>query len=299
MNKLQQPIRRALQLKHQLSSNLISRKISTMPRKITTAAALIIGDEVLNSKIKDTNSHYFAKFCFEKNIELKNISVVPDEEDEIVETLQRLCSKYDFIVTTGGIGPTHDDITYEAIAKAFGVGVVLDEEVANRMKALGRKPVNEGEAQAARLRMATIPKSDPSKNVIVEKLFTNQYSWVPTVSVNSQVYIFPGIPQLFQSMIQELYPLIKDRLITDAPVRFFVSTEMSESNLAPYLTKKQAEVKLKGIKLGSYPHFDHGTNTVSIIGKSSDTAFLRELVKDVELNVEGTEISAEEEAKLT
>lgn len=301
-------LRRTISLSNQLCSNnnynynnnnsLIINRIMTKSKPITTAAALIIGDEVLNGKIKDSNSSYFATFCFKNNIELKHIAVVPDEEDDIVETLQRLTSKYDFIITTGGIGPTHDDITYEAVAKSFGVGVTLDEELAEKMHSLGRSidPENK-EALQAQLRMATIPKADKERGVTVETIYIDQFLWVPVVSVNSQVHIFPGIPQLFQRMLEGLHPYIKERLSSNQTVRFYVATKLRESEIAPYLTKKQKEVDSKGIKLGSYPHISLGINTVSIIGKQSDESYIRELVKDVEINVEGNEISKEEEAE--
>lgn len=269
-------------------------------KPITTAAALIIGDEVLNGKIKDTNSTYFAHFCFRNNIELRRIAVVPDEEEDIVETLRRFASKYDFIITSGGIGPTHDDITYEAVAKAFDVPVALDQELADRMHSRGSKidPSNK-EAYAAQLRMAIIPVADETKGVTVEKIYIDENLWVPSVSVNSQVHILPGIPQLFERMLEGLLPHIEKRLNTNQLLRYYVSTKLRESEIAPYLTKKQKEVNSKGIKLGSYPHISFGVNTVSIIGKQSDEEFLKELVKDVEENVEGKEISKEEEARIS
>lgn len=268
------------------------------PKPITTAAALIIGDEVLNGKIKDTNSTYFARFCFRNNIELRRIAVVPDDEADIVETLQRLASKYDFIVTSGGIGPTHDDITYEAIAKAFGVPVALDQELADRMHRLGSRidPANK-EAYEAQLRMAIIPAADASKGVTVETIYVEEGLWVPSVSVNSQVFVLPGIPQLFERMLEGLFPHIEKRLSTDQPLRHYVATQLRESEIAHYLTQKQKEVNARGIKLGSYPHISYGINTVSIIGKQSDEQFLKDLVKDVEKNVDGREISKEQEAE--
>merc|ERR1712093_457808 len=89
---------------------------------------LIIGDEVLGGKTVDTNSAYMAKFCFQLGMALKRIEVIADDEDEIVEAVKRMSTNYDFVVTSGGIGPTHDDITYQSIAKAFSLPLILHDE---------------------------------------------------------------------------------------------------------------------------------------------------------------------------
>merc|ERR1712093_135831 len=103
-------------------------------RMIHTAACLIIGDEVLGGKTVDTNSAYMAKFCFQLGMALKRIEVIADDEDEIVEAVKRMSTNYDFVVTSGGIGPTHDDITYQSIAKAFSLPLILHDEAYAKMK---------------------------------------------------------------------------------------------------------------------------------------------------------------------
>ncbi|KAF5096270.1 hypothetical protein D0Z00_002830 [Geotrichum galactomycetum] len=271
--------------------------MATTTKNITTAACLIIGDEVLNGKIKDTNSNYFAKFCFERGIAVKHIAVVPDEESEIVETIQRLAARYDFIVTSGGIGPTHDDITYESLAKAFGLPVALDEELKEKMYTLGKRRIDPAnhEAVAAQLRMAIIP-AGPN----VETIYIDPASlWVPVVAIDAKVHILPGVPQLFQRMLDGLDPILAARLPqADALLeRFYVATRLRESEMAPYLTRLQREVDPLGIKIGSYPHMSIGVNTVSIIGTVAHKDKLREIVKDVEANLQGHEVSKEEEEK--
>ncbi|KAF5092915.1 hypothetical protein D0Z03_002638 [Geotrichum reessii] len=266
-------------------------------KNISTAACLIIGDEVLNGKIKDSNSNYFSKFCFERGIAVKHIAVVPDEEADIVETIQRLASRYDFIVTSGGIGPTHDDITYEALAKAFGLPIAVDEELKEKMYTLGKRRIDPSnhEAVAAQLRMATIP-SGPN----VETIYVDPASlWVPVVAIDAKVHILPGVPQLFQRMLNGLAPILEARLPTaDALLeRFYVATRLRESEMAPYLTRLQHDVDSLGIKIGSYPHMSIGINTVSIIGTAAHREKLREIVKDVEINLQGHEVSKEEEEK--
>ncbi|KAG9074489.1 hypothetical protein FS749_013949, partial [Ceratobasidium sp. UAMH 11750] len=94
-------------------------------KTIKTAACLVIGDEILNGKTHDSNSNYFAKFCFERGVALKRIEVIADIEEEIVEASRRMVQRYDFVVTSGGIGPTHDDITYSSLATAFNLPLAL------------------------------------------------------------------------------------------------------------------------------------------------------------------------------
>lgn len=262
---------------------------------VKTAACLIIGDEVLNGKIRDTNSNAFARFCFKLGINLRHVAVVPDEESDIVETLTRMKAKYDFIVTSGGIGPTHDDITYESIAKAYGLPLQRHEETVERMKRLGKYKYQDAaqEVQDAQMRMTTLPAGDN-----VQYHFTNESLWVPVVGIDNRVYILPGIPSLFEVLLDGIKPQIEARVPkSQATVRFYVSTQMGESAMAPYLSKIQEQYNHLGVKIGSYPHWVQRKNTVSIIGPASALATLRELVADVEKNVEGNEISAEEEAE--
>ncbi|ANB11768.1 hypothetical protein AWJ20_4590 [Sugiyamaella lignohabitans] len=264
-------------------------------RSISTAACLIIGDEILNGKIQDTNSNYFAKKCFEVGIDLKHITVVPDEEEDIVQAVKRLAPKYDFIVTSGGIGSTHDDITYDAIGKAFDLPVVLHATTAQRMKNLSSSKSQletaPQEVKDAQLRMATLPAGSN-----VEYLYLIETSWVPVVSIDSKIFILPGVPSIFQDLLDALLVEIKGRVSQDqAQVRYFVSTKLIESQIAPYLRNLQNSVD-SNIKIGSYPHFKQKLVTVSIIGPKSRDHKLREIVKDVSKNTSGTEISAEEEA---
>lgn len=263
---------------------------------IHTAAILVIGDEVLNGKIKDTNSHYFSDFCFKNGIDLRRICVVPDEVTDIVSELNVLRSKYDFIVTTGGIGPTHDDITYESIAEAYGLPLQLHKETVQRMDRLARNPprnkVEGSEELKAQLRMATFPSGpDVECNFVAEDL------WVPVVSVKRQVYIFPGIPSLFTKMLECLLPQIAERFPAARQCRHFVSTTSSESVLAPILNAIQVKYRTQHVKIGSYPHICDNRNTVSILGPIECDHVLLEIVQDLVSRVaDAREITAEEEA---
>lgn len=160
---------------------------------VKTAGCLIIGDEVLNGKTKDTNSNFAAKLLFDLAIDLKKIEVIADDEDEIVEAVNRMRKAYDLVITSGGIGPTHDDITYGSIAKAFNVDLEYDDETIKRMSALSKKRMDitkqTEEQKTARLRMALFPKGS-------EVLFVKEELWVPVVRVGGSVVIFPGVPSV-------------------------------------------------------------------------------------------------------
>src|ERR1700730_12754268 len=124
-------------------------------KKAITAAILVIGDEILSGRTKDKNVGYIADYLGALGIDLKEVRIVPDEEPEIVDALNALRRRYDYVFTTGGIGPTHDDITADAVAKAFGAGIDHHPEVVARFRERFQGP---GELNEARLRMARIPE---------------------------------------------------------------------------------------------------------------------------------------------
>lgn len=283
------------------------KHIARMP-KIRSAGCLIIGDEVLNGKILDTNSYEFAKYCFsELLIPLKKTVVCGDDKEDIIRSLRILTDeKCDFIVTSGGIGSTHDDITYEAIAEAYGVSCSLDQETAERMTQLrGKYLLQLTKPQLhAFYRMATIPQSAGDTTVL--KLFIKDSLWVPIVGINSQVYILPGVPQLFKLLLLGLGDSVKTRVELKQYRRHFVKTSTSESSMAPFLTELQnkcdSQYGVQQIKVGSYPHFNWKLVTISIIGdKSVPEQDLRKVVDEVVANIGGDaqEISAQEEDVLT
>ncbi|KAK9457097.1 MoaB/Mog domain-containing protein [Dipodascopsis uninucleata] len=258
---------------------------------ITTAACLIIGDEVLNGKIRDANSHTFAKFCFEIGIDLRRIEVIGDDSDEIAEAAIRMAENYDFVVTSGGIGPTHDDITYESIAKAFNLPLQLHGETVDRMAKYSSRRIDptNTDAHRARMRMATLPINS-------DIYYPLSFSWVPVVCVAKKIHILPGIPQLFTGLLNGLRPTILPRVPTaQRKHRLLVSTSKPESEMAPFLTALQKRVEKQEIKIGSYPHMASGINTVSIIGKEEYLQLMQDIVKETEKALDGKEISIEEE----
>ncbi|KAF2871743.1 MoaB/Mog domain-containing protein [Massariosphaeria phaeospora] len=272
-------------------------RVSQEKGLIHTAACLIIGDEVLGGKA------YFAKFCFSIGITLRRIEVIADDENEIIEAVRRMSSNYDFVVTSGGIGPTHDDITYQSIAKAFGLPLKLHEAAFERMKRLSNPHKSQpnfswdtpSAALTAKKRMVELPIDDslPDDEQV---LFVDDTLWVPVACINSNIHILPGVPRLFERMLDGLKPRLLPRL-TDPEgkgvLRILISTPMAESGVAEYLTQLAAQVESKGVKVGSYPRWGKDNNTVTLVGR--DFEYMESLVPDVEKAVQGHRIAVEGE----
>ncbi|KAI2621277.1 molybdopterin binding domain-containing protein [Hypoxylon sp. NC1633] len=289
------------------SSGLASRIMASVgernSRTIHTAACLIIGDEVLGGKTTDTNSAYMAKWCFSLGINFKRVEVIEDDEVEIIEAVRRMSERYDLVVTSGGIGPTHDDITYESIAKAFGLKLVLHDEAYERMKKLTKSSKShqdfswdvESPAKTARLRMVRLP-IDESDDLAKQALFVRDNLWVPISVVNGNIHILPGVPRLFESLLDGLKPFIIDRLVDPEGkgiCRVIISTPLGESAIADYLTELAAKVAPKGVKVGSYPRWGKKNNSVTLVGRDQD--YLESLVPEVEENVRGKRVHVEGE----
>ncbi|RYP48132.1 hypothetical protein DL768_005929 [Monosporascus sp. mg162] len=283
-----------------LTSTTMASADERNSRTINTAACLIIGDEVLGGK---TNSAYMAKWCFSLGINLKRVEVIEDDEEEIIEAVRRMSDRYDFVVTSGGIGPTHDDITYQSIAKAFGLKLKLHEEAYGRMKKLSKPRKSEPDfswdvespARTARLRMVELP-TDESRDLSKQVLFVRDDLWVPISVVNGNIHILPGVPRLFESLLEGLKPFIVDRLVDpegNGINRIIISTPMAESAVAGYLAELAAKVAPYGIKVGSYPRWGKKTNSVTLVGR--DLAYLESLVPEVVEKINGKRVVVEGE----
>ncbi|KAG8765103.1 hypothetical protein FRC12_007677 [Ceratobasidium sp. 428] len=251
--------------------------------KIRTAACLVIGDEILNGKTHDSNSNYLAKFCFERGVALKRIEVIADVEDEIVEASRRLVQKYDFVVTSGGIGPTHDDITYSSLATAFNLPLALHQPTLERMHAMSKHLFDlhkhTREQRTARERMALVPEGPGA-----EALFVCEDLWVPVVRLQGKLCILPGVPSLFRKLLDNLVPYLSLPMEDERSHRKMILTQLPESSIAPYLTALQARLKSENIQVGSYPSVQRGV-TVSLIG--TDAARLAVLGEEVAKEIEG------------
>ncbi|KAI4228613.1 MAG: hypothetical protein L6R36_001469 [Xanthoria steineri] len=273
-------------------------------RMIHTAGCIIIGDEVLGGKTVDTNSAHFAKYCFLLGMNLKRIEVIGDDEAEIGEAARRMSENYDFVVTSGGIGPTHDDITYESIAKAFKLPLKLHDDALKRMKALSKPHPSQknfswdtpSPALDAKLRMVQLP-IDESRDESNQVLFVDESLWVPISVVNGNIHILPGIPRLFTQLLDGLKPLLMPRLENPegkGVYRILFSTPTAESEVAGYLSKLAAEVEPKGVKVGSYPRWGRKRNSVTLVGKDKD--YMESLVPQIEKGVDGVRVEREEDA---
>lgn len=270
---------------------------------IQTAGCIIIGDEVLGGKTVDTNSAYLAKFCFSLGMQLKRIEVIADDEDEIIEAAQRMSKNYDFVVTSGGIGPTHDDITYQSIAKAFGLELKLHEPTIAKMKKFSRPHKSQPDfswdkpspALTAKYRMAQLP-IDPKLSEDEQVIYVKDDLWVPISVVNGNIHILPGVPRLFEALLEGMKPRILPRLRDPegkGMYRMLFSTPMAESQVADYLTQLAAKVEPKGIKVGSYPRWGKNKNVVTLVGL--DREYMNTLEAEVAKGVEGKRVIVEGE----
>jgi len=200
-----------------------------------------------------------------------------------------MVNNYDFVITTGGIGPTHDDITYASIAKAFELPLKHDPDTLHRMTEFtkarpNRDLVNQTEEQrVARERMALFPYDEQGGKV--EIIFTADDMWVPVVRVMGKLCIFPGIPSLFLKMLNGLTPYLALPPPEQRPFRHQIHTLMRESNIAPFLTGLQGRVKGEGIRVGSYPQLTRGVY-ISLIGP--DAQRVREVGEEVVRELQGT-----------
>ncbi len=229
-----------------------------------TAAVLVIGDEILSGRTKDKNIGFIAEYLTALGIDLKEVRVVPDEEDEIIVALNALRQRYTYVFTTGGIGPTHDDITADSVAKAFGVPIDVDPRVVEIFRA--RAPAME--LNEARLRMARIPKGA----VLVE----NKISAAPGFWLGN-VIVMAGVPSIMQSMLDAVSGKLKTgaRMLSES-----VRANAREGDIGTPLgeiAKANPEVII-----GSYPFFDGSGPNTNIVVRSRDAKKLAAAMSAVE-----------------
>jgi len=198
----------------------------------------------------------------------------------------------------------HDDITYQSIAKAFNLKLKLHDDALRRMKKLSKPHPSQpnfswdvpSPALTAKLRMIELP-TDESRDANNQVLFVDEQLWVPISVVNGNIHILPGVPRLFTQLLDGLKPILMARLSDPEGkgiYRLLFSTPMAESAVAPYLTELAAKVEAKGIKVGSYPRWGKGRNTVTLVGR--DKEYMDSLIPEVEKNVDGVKVMAEDEA---
>ena len=221
---------------------------------IVTAAILVIGDEILSGRTKDKNIGHIAEYLTAIGIDVREVRVVPDVEAEIVAALNALRARYAHVFTTGGIGPTHDDITADAVAKAFGVTIDVDE----RAVALLLERIPRAELNQARLRMARIPAG--------ATLIENSVSRAPGFSIGN-VHVMAGVPNVMQAMLDALAP----RLKTGKAVlsRSIAAAGLKEGDIAAPYGAVQRE--FPDVSMGSYPNFQEDVGfTTTLVLRSRD-----------------------------
>ena len=232
--------------------------------KTLTAIVLIIGNEILSGRTQDTNTPWIATKLADRGIKLVGVRVIPDLEDVIISTLNELRHKVTYIFTTGGIGPTHDDITSETMAKAFKVAYVLNPEArAILLNYYG----TEDQLTPARLKMAHMPEG--------AKLIHNPVSGAPGFQIGN-VYVMAGVPRIMQAMLDGILP----ELETGNPILSnSVTCDLPESKIAESLENIQKNYQT--VDIGSYPHFRVGDMGLSLVLRSTDNDNLHRATRDV------------------
>ncbi|WP_088347992.1 MULTISPECIES: molybdopterin-binding protein [Rhodomicrobium] len=241
---------------------------ATQP-EIVTAAILVIGDEILSGRTKDKNIGTIADHLTAIGIRLREVRVVADEEADIIAALDALRGRYDYVFTTGGIGPTHDDITADAVAKAFGVSIDVDP----RARAMLRERLSEADLTPARLRMARIPAG--------AELVDNPVSRAPGFFIGN-VIVMAGVPRIMEAMLASVTP----RLRTGAKLlSLSLHVDAPEGTIAPHLSAAQDDNR--DVQMGSYPYFENGRPAVYLVLRATDPARLEQAAQALEARLTG------------
>ena len=229
-----------------------------------TACLLVIGNEVLSGRTQDLNIKFLAARLGAIGIPLREVRVIPDVPETIIGTVNEVRARFDHVFTTGGIGPTHDDITSECIAAAFGVPWEPHPVAWAKMEASYKL----GEFNAARQRMATMPRG--------ASLIENAISVAPGFTIGN-VHVMAGVPRIMQAMFDSLAPTLKG----GTPVSSLAvhATELPEGRIAEGLGRIQASYP--DIDLGSYPYYRPTGNGVALVAKGTDPAALEAVIAEV------------------
>jgi molybdenum cofactor synthesis domain-containing protein len=228
--------------------------------QIVTAAVLIIGDEILSGRTKDRNSGAIAEHLTNIGIRLKEIRVVPDDEAEICAAVNALKGRYDYLFTTGGIGPTHDDITADSVAKAFGVAIDIDPRAE---KLLAENYSRRGLALTpARLRMARIPAG--------ASLIVNPLSGAPGFRI-ANIIVMAGVPGIMRAMLEAITPDLKTG---DKVLSLTIAVDRPESEIADIFSAHQQ--RYRDVAMGSYPRLRDGKPVADLVLRSVNADRLSE-----------------------
>ncbi len=235
-----------------------------MENKRKNLSLLIIGDEILSGQTKEKNIHTIALFCNEHGLDLKEVRIVGDEMEMIIHAVNELRHKYDYLFTTGGIGPTHDDITAMAIAKAFNLELKINQQAIEMIREISpNHEISEGQ-----MRMAKIPQG--------AKLIKNFISGAPGFIVEN-IFVLAGVPKIMQAMIEEVAKIIP------SGARLFSKTiycGVGESKIAKNLAKIQSN--FPDVKIGSYPKIGKSLIYSLLVLRSTNKESLEKAEKQVQ-----------------
>lgn len=232
--------------------------------KIVTACMLVIGNEILSGRTKDANLAWIAEQLTEIGVRLTEARIIPDVEATIVATVNEVRARFDYVFTSGGIGPTHDDITADCIARAFGVPIDIDP----RARAILEAHYPPGQLNEARLRMARIPAG--------ASLIENPVSKAPGFRIGN-VFVMAGVPAIFKAMFNSLrHELVGgDKLLSHS-----VSGHVMEGMIAEALRELQARHEGR-LDVGSYPFYRDNKPGTSIVLRSTDAALLARSAEEI------------------
>ena len=223
-------------------------------RTAPSAAVLVIGDEILSGRTKDKNIGFIADTLTDIGIDLLEVRIVADTQEAIVDAVQALSSRYDYVFSTGGIGPTHDDITADAIAKAFGRRIGIDQRAVDLLVPFWQ--ARNIQPNEARLRMARIPEG--------AALIPNAVSAAPGFVVDN-VFVMAGVPAIMQAMMDEVTKMLP----ASRPVLSeTIEAERGEGDIAEPAARIQAQ--FPAVRIGSYPYHDGRRFTTRLVLRSRD-----------------------------
>lgn len=235
-----------------------------MSEKIYTAALVIIGDEILSGRTHDKNIPYVAEKLGDAGVRLLEVRVIPDVTQTIIDTVNEMRAAHDYVMTTGGIGPTHDDITTESVAQAFGVELELNNAAYAELLAYYK---DESEITESRKKMALIPKG--------AVLIDNPVSGAPGINIGN-VYIMAGVPRIMQSMLDSIIPTLKGGKPVESRS---VSANLPESLIADGLAEIQNRFMM--LSIGSYPKYQNGKFGTTLVMRGIDEDALTKATQEV------------------
>ena len=225
-----------------------------------TAGIILIGNEILSGKIEDANAAYLCRELRELGVEVRRIAVIPDEIALIAEEVAAFSKAFDLVFTSGGVGPTHDDVTIEGVARAMGVAVVRHPALVGLLERYYRDTLTD-----AALRMAEIPEG--------AELITGNGLRFPNIAMRN-VYVLPGVPEIFRAKFEALRERFRD-----APIHLKnVFVGIGEGTLADYLNRLLVDFPL--LQLGSYPEFSNPEYKVKVTLESRDRGYLEQALTE-------------------